>query len=87
MGKETVDSTATWDNVGTSFVKFDIADPGWGPGSTITARYLCVYVDGSTPGTDDYVVAWIDFGQDEVSTNGDFDIIVPADGLAQIGIS
>jgi hypothetical protein len=86
IGDDTSDSGVTWDNVGTSFVKFDIADPGWGPGSTITARYMVVYVDG-TPGSGDYLVAWLDYGQDETSTNGDFDVIIPADGLAQIGIS
>ncbi len=86
IGEDTTDSGVSWDNIGTSFVKFDIDDPGWGPASTITARFMVVYVDG-TPGSSDYLVAYLDFGQDESSTSGDFDIIVPTDGLAQVGIS
>ena len=86
IGQDTDDISVRWDNVGTSFVRFDIADLNWGPTSTITARFLVVYVDG-TAGTGDYLVAYLDFGQDENSTNGDFDITIPTDGLGQVGIS
>jgi hypothetical protein len=85
-GQDVTDNTVTWENLGTSFVKFDFTDPSWTPNTTITARTAIVYVD-AVAGTSDYVVAYIDFGQDESSTNGDFDIIVPADGLAQIATS
>jgi len=85
-GVDVTDNSVTWENLGTSFVKFDFTDPSWGPTSTITARTAIVYVDG-TAGTSDYVVGYMDFGQDESSTSGDFDIIIPADGMLQLATS
>ena len=85
LGDTENDNTVIWDNVGTSFVKFDVDDTTWA-NSTITAQFCIFYVDGAA-GSGDYLVAYLDFGGDEVSSAGDFDIIVPTDGLAQIGIS
>ena len=86
-GKDVDDNTVVWENIGTSFVKWDFTDPSWTPNTTITARSAVIYRDGATPGTDDYLIAYIDFGQDESSTNGDFDIVLPTDGLVQLANS
>lgn len=74
-----------WENVGTQMVKLDGNDVQW-TSSTITARYAVVYVDG-TDNTTDYVVGYVDFGQDESSSNGNFDINWHPDGILQAFVS
>lgn len=83
LDNASLDGTVQWENCGTSFVKLDTADVSWTPNTTITARYAVLYVNGSD-GTTDYVVGIIDFGQDESSSNGDFNVNVHADGWFQL---
>lgn len=52
--------------------EFDAADVNW-PVSTITARYLVVYIDTGVPATST-IIAIIDFGSDRSSTAADFTI-------------
>lgn len=87
VGQDFLDDAASmeWENVGTSFVKLDGNDVSW-TSSTITARYAVVYVDG-TNGVSDYVVGYVDFGQDESSSNGNFDINWHGDGILQAFVS
>lgn len=75
--RETADNTVVWGNLGPAVIGLDFDNPSWDP-STVTARYAALFRDGSTPGTDDFVFGLIDFGQDESSSNGPFDIIIPS---------
>lgn len=63
------DGSVTWAEGGVAYVSLDSDNPSW-PTSTITARYKVTYVAGGTPGTNDYLIGWMDFGQNE-SSNGD----------------
>jgi hypothetical protein len=85
VGLDIVDSTVTWENIGTSFIKLDGTDLSWTPSTTITARYAVIYVDAGDGS--DFLVGLVDFGQDESSVNGDFDINWHADGILQAFIS
>ncbi len=62
----------------------DFADPSW-PGATITARGGLIYNSSKS----NKAVAVLDFGADIVSTNGAFDVQMPAPaaatGLVRIG--
>ncbi len=88
VGRDFADDASgqQWENVGSSHVKLDGADVQWGPTTTITARYAVVYVDGPNS-TGDYVVGYIDFGQDESSANGTFDVQFHVDGILHAIVS
>lgn len=81
--RETLDNNGAgagdvvWGNLGPSVAAIDFANPSWTT-STITARYGVLFNDGATPGTDDYVWGLIDFGQDESSSAGTFEIQLPS---------
>lgn len=86
-GEDVTDGSVTWEEMGSSFVRFDADNVSWTPSTTITARYAAVIDDGTTPGTDDYVLVLIDFGQDESSSNGDFNVNFHATvGIAALAV-
>lgn len=64
------DNTVTWVEVGSAYIKLSSANVQWA-NSTITARYAVFYKTG-TAGVDDYVIGYIDFGQDESSSDAAF---------------
>jgi hypothetical protein len=66
-------------------VKFTLDPSVWDP-STITARRAILYVVGSTPGTDDYLLGWVDFGQDESSSSNEFKITWSANGALRVAV-
>lgn len=79
-GGETLGTkTLTYDSGGLH-VTLDAADVSWDP-STITARYAVIYVDGATPGTDDFLIGYGDAGADQSSDNAAFSIEWNADGI------
>jgi hypothetical protein len=65
---------------GTNVTKFDAADVSW-TSSTITARYAVIY--DTTPGTSatNPLIAYVDFGSDQSSSNGTFAIVWDAAGI------
>ncbi|KFZ25929.1 MAG: hypothetical protein KQ78_01885 [Candidatus Izimaplasma bacterium HR2] len=63
-------------------IKLDGTDTTWSA-STITAYYAVVYVDTGVPATS-ALICYIDFGQNEISSNGDFKITWHVDGIATI---
>jgi hypothetical protein len=81
LGTPTIGYTA-----GTGVVKFDGEDVQW-TSSTITARYA-VIVD-TTPGSSatNPLILYVDFGQDEASSNGNFTIQWHTDGIATITVT
>jgi hypothetical protein len=78
LGTKTINYTA-----GSNLITLDAADTSW-TSATITARYAVIY--DSTPGTDatDPLLAFVDFGQDIISTNGTFTISWNASGILTI---
>ncbi len=76
LASKTLDYTAL-----TNVIKLDAADVTW-PNSTITARYAEIYDD--TPASNKPLLVYIDFGDDVVSTNGNFTITFDAAGIATI---
>ena len=63
--------------------KFDADDVTWS-NSTITARGAIVYYDTGTASTST-LIAYIDFGENKSSSNGDFVIQWSVDGVYKIG--
>lgn len=61
---------------------FDAADVSWTT-ATITASGAAVYQSGSTPATS-YLIQYIDFGANQTSSNGTFQIIFNANGILNI---
>lgn len=78
-GRETADGSVVWVEAGVAYVRFTCAQLSWDP-STITARYVVIYRDG-TPGSLDYLLCYGDFGQNESSSAGAFTVQFPADGV------
>ncbi len=64
-------------------VTLDAADVTWS-NSTITARRAVLYDDSGATDADKAVLLWIDFGQDESSSNGDFTVQWNASGIATV---
>ena len=62
---------------------FDAADVTWST-SNITARAAVVYKSTGTP-ADSWLLCYVDFGSDKVSTAGDFKITWDSDGIFYIG--
>lgn len=72
-------------NAGSNVIKLDATDVTWAS-STITARYGIVYVATGVASTS-VLLGYIDFGEDKVSTAGDFVIIWNAAGIATITVA
>lgn len=60
-------------------VRIDFNDPSWGPTANFTARNMIVYQVTGAAGNDSLVM-WVDFGGDEMVTNGTFLYSVPPTG-------
>lgn len=77
--------TETYD-AATNKIKLDADNVSWA-NSTITARYAVIYDD--TPATDAAkpLLGYVDFGQDESSSNGTFEIQWNAAGIFEITVT
>jgi len=64
-------------------VTLDAADTQWAA-STITARRAVVYDDAGGTAATKRLILWVDFGQDEISSNGNFTIAWNASGIATL---
>jgi len=82
-GGETLANKAIDYDGPTNVIKLDGGDVTWSAAS-ITARYAIIYDD--TPATDAIkpLLAYVDFGADVTSTNGDFKITWDEDGILTI---
>jgi hypothetical protein len=81
-GGQTLTSKTVTYTAGTNTTAIDAADPSWTT-TTVTARYLVVYVDTGTATTSP-LICYVDFGADVTSTGGTFLAQIPAAGLATI---
>jgi len=70
--------SVTYDS-GTNVTKFDATDVSW-TGSTITARYAVVYLSTGTASTSP-LIAYVDFGSDQSSSSGTFQIVWDSAGI------
>ena len=69
-------------NTTSDFAVFDGADVTWSS-STITARYAVIYKSTGTSTTDP-LIAYVDFGSDKTSDNGNFVISWSTDGILKL---
>lgn len=85
-GGQALTSVTVAYNAGTNTLTLDAADPSWAA-STITARYIVFY--DSSPATDATrpLIAYDDFGSDQVSSSGTFTYQINASGIATITVS
>lgn len=81
-GATLASKTVTQDDTDNEGV-FDAADVTWST-STITARGAVIYKSTGTASTSP-LIAYIDFGSDQVSTAGNFVITWNAEGILNIG--
>lgn len=84
-GATLASKTATYTGA-TNVITLDAADVTW-TSSTITARYAIIY--DATPATaaTQPLLAYVDFGADQTSTNGNFSIVWDANGILKITVS
>jgi hypothetical protein len=68
----------------TNIIALDAADVTWAA-STITARYAVIYDD--SPATSKPLLAYVDFGADQSSNNGNFTITWDANGILKITVA
>jgi hypothetical protein len=68
----------------TNIVALDAADVTWAS-STITARYAVIYDD--SPASNKPLLAYVDFGADQSSNNGNFTITWDANGILKITVA
>ena len=64
---------------------FDAADTSW-TASTITARYAIIYYASGTAATS-LLIGYVDFGADQVSSNGTFQITWNASGIFTLTVA
>lgn len=83
VGLTVTDGGVTWTNIGSAILQLDAADPSW-TSSTITARYAVIY--DRTPASDATrpLIALIDFGSNQSTTNGTFTVQLDALGFGII---
>lgn len=82
-GATLANKAVTQDNTDNEGV-FDADDVTWST-STITARGAVLYKSRGGLSSADELIAYLDFGSDKVSTNGDFTIAWNAEGILNLG--
>lgn len=83
-GGATVDLTV-YEDTTNNCAKIDSADVTWS-NATITARGAILYKSTGNASTDP-IITYYDFGSDKSSTDGDFTLVVHADGWLSLGKS
>lgn len=78
LASKTIDYTGA-----TNVIKLDAADVTWSA-STITARYAVIYDDTPATAATKPLLGYIDFGEDKISSTGDFTITFDAAGIFTI---
>jgi hypothetical protein len=84
-GQALASKTATYTGA-TNIITLDAADVTWAS-STITARYAIIYDDSPATAATKPLLAYVDFGADQTSTNGNFSIVWDANGILKITVS
>lgn len=76
--------TVTQDDTDDEGVFDDTANVTWGDNTTITARAAVLYGSSGLGAASDPLIAYIDFGADQTSSNGGFDITWNAEGILNL---
>lgn len=84
FGQTVTDNGITWTCFGRAVVTFDAADTSWTT-ATITARYAVVYKSTGTASTS-RLIFLLDFGSNQSSTAGTFQITWDTQGIFHIGV-
>lgn len=85
-GGATLSSTSvTFDEGAQAFV-FDADDVVW-PGSTFTAAYAIIYDNTPADDASRPLIAFVDFGGDQVATSGVVTIVWDTDGIAAVSVN
>jgi hypothetical protein len=84
-GQSLASKTATYNGT-SNVITLDAADVTWAS-STITARYAIIYDDSPATAATKPLLAYVDFGADQTSTNGNFSIVWDANGILKITVS
>lgn len=77
--------TMTYDGA-TNKITLDAADVSWSS-STITARFAVIYDNTPSTNATKPLLGYVDFGQDESSSNGTFTIAWNASGIFEITVA
>lgn len=77
--------TLTYD-AATNVIAFKGADVEW-PNSTITARYAVIYDNTPATAGDKKLIAYVDFGEDKVSSDGTFKLLWHVDGIFKVTVA
>jgi len=85
-GGATLASKSLTYTAGSNTFTFDADDVTWST-STITARYAVIYDDTPATAATKPLIAYVDFGQDEVSSSGNFVITWHANGIFTFTVS
>jgi len=70
----------------TNVWNFDADNVTWSS-SSITARYAVYYYNVGGTAASSPLICYVDFGEDETSSNGDFTITHNADGIFKVTVS
>lgn len=84
-GAALTNKAITYDGI-TNVIKFDADDVEWS-NSTITARYAVIYDNTPTLPADKKLVAYVDFGENKISSEGSFKIFWHTDGIFKTTIA
>ena len=84
-GEELTGKSEGYDNP-TNRITLDGDNVSWA-NSTITARYAVIYDDTPAAAGEKPLMGYVDFGQDESSSNGTFEIQWNASGIFEITIT
>jgi hypothetical protein len=84
-GQALASKTAVY-NGATNVNTLDAADLTW-TSATITARYAVIYDASPATAATQPLLAYVDFGADQVATNGNFAITWDANGILKITVS
>lgn len=81
-GQAITSKTVSYDT-GTNETRLDGSDASWTT-VTFTASYGVVYVDTAGDSTTDPVQVWVDFGQEESVSSGNFGLTWDSTGIAKV---
>lgn len=81
-GGETLGTKSITYDAANNRAYFDAANTTWSA-STLTARYAIIYRSTGTASTSE-LLGYVDFGQDESSSSGDFTLQWSADGILRL---
>lgn len=84
-GTALTSKTVTYDATNNVTI-LDAADVTWAS-STITARYAVIYDDSGATSAQKALLAYVDFGSDQSSTNGAFTLTWDATGIIRVTVA